>query len=1258
MSLELYSAELKAIDALWQAWETKSDYELEATFGSLDYTSLLNVIKHLRGLGLQEQPQVPKLNIMVFGGLRFTLEGDGVIQEYCKDNTLRGKPFTVMLKERKFMPGGPAEIDVKEYDLRIKLRHELDLEKDDHRVQDALKKWNTIPKAFRYIKRYRFLSTHQKGIQFDASFIRENKKDLRGNYLQTTTFAAAQLYKQDIKYEMEIEAVRSGETKLKSFLVSCAIVLRGLQRSYVLTRNSVQQSVLRFMASKTETVLRQVKGRSQGFPGPKPVTLRKEDMVIDRGSEIANIRYGDYNVNDKADGLRSLLVVDQTGKIYLIDQNLAVYGTDRFVEEANIPEMAGIVLDGEWITQDKQHNSISHYYAFDIFNGKKGEDVTGLPFLRRGDEEAKKLTRHQIMSDIIASLSMSKSKEMPQDKYKLGIFMKQFYWAADPTDPVGIFKEASKILDRFQRPDAPYNIDGLIFTPNADPLPKNTKTWHKVLKWKPATMNSVDFLVVTEKERSSDGKQTSAEHIQFLETPSGKMERCKTLHLYVGSSIDQSKIDPRDTILQKRSLPSSDRATGPYRPIEFYVSPADQMVSICHLPIHTDITDISEDLNNTVLCEETNEPINDKTIVEMIYKPEQPPGWRWVPMRVRWDKTELYSRGEISGTMNDISSATSVFNSIHDPITEKMIRTGSMTDDSVDIEYKQTTYYKRKAGQDRYITGGMVAFHNQYIKDKLLLSTTIQPGSSLIDMSVGRAGDMHKWIGGKVGWVLGCDIALSGLIEPDGAYDRYLKQMIVRKGAVPKMIFVNADSAMRYSDGSAGLSPMDSSILRCLWGSCGDDVPPAVMDVAGKAADGFDIATSMFALHYFFKNKHTIDMFLTNLAETVKSGGYFVGCCTDGNQVSELLSSKATGESESGSEGDKMLWKITKQYKDTKGFLPSDESGLGRAIDVYFVSIGETHTEYLVSWEYLKSRVADIGFELLNDEELKEMGLKYSTNLFGSSYDMAKENGLNYSIPQSLKTFSFLSRWFIFRRQTMTKQLKGGEIAVETEKVEQNAIVESPLVQMQVEQEKEKVFASGPAYQFYQKSAPKDDFKIGDKQWRRYLSTFYPFTFKDLQTPNIEYSSLEAAIGSAKFQYGTDRPELGPQLFSKQGDIHQETLQKAFQSEQEQSSIYDEEGSKMRNKQKATEMKKAGASWNQAKWDEKQQQILREYVEQRYAKDEHFKKILAEILNRKSKLVYYSPGQNDLGGSIQSDESIDGANIYGRILMGLVNLYY
>ena len=1248
MSLELYSAEVKSIDSLWTAWETKKDYELEATFHPLDYTALLNIINHLRSLGLQEIPNVPKLNIIVNDTLRFTLEGEDTIQQYCKDNVLIGKPFSVMLKEKKVLKGGASEVDIKEYGMRIKLRHELNLAIDDSRVQDALKKWATVPKAFRYIKRYSFVSTLHKGIQFDASFIRENKKDVRGSYILSTTFTGAQIQKQEVKYEMEIEALRNPMPVQKSFMMGCVLVLRGIQRSHILTRASVKNDVIRFMATKTGVVLRQERGRLQGFPGAKPVTLRKEHIGLESEAEQPNIRLGDYNVTDKADGLRCLLVVAPTGRIFLIDPNLNCYGTDRYLEGDDIKKLAGVVLDGEWVTQNKKNESISHYYAFDIFNGVNGDDVTGLPFVSRSEEP--KPSRHLALSEVITSLSTSNSIAIPSTKHKLSIFMKSFRWPADPKNPEGIFREAAAILDRVQGADAPYHTDGLIFTPNADHLPKNGKTWAKQFKWKPASMNSVDFLVVTEKEQTSEGKQTNVDYIQFTEKEPEQLVRCKTLHLFVGSAIDPLRIDPRDTVLQKKPLPASDKSSGPYRPIEFSVTPTDPFASICRVEIPAGI--LSED---TIFCAETKDPINDRTIVEMIYKPENMPGWRWEPLRVRWDKTELFARGEVGRTMNDFAVATDVWNSIHDPITEAMIRTGNMANDTL-AEVKPATYYKRKAGQDRYLTGGMTSFHNQYIKDRILLSSTLTPGSALLDMSVGRAGDLHKWIGAKVGWVLGCDVSLAGLIEKDGAYDRYLTQMIQRRGAVPKMLFVNADSALQYADGSAGLSETDSNILKCLWGQCDENMPPAVTELAGKAAEGFDVAASMFALHYFFKDLPTFEGVLNNLAASVKVGGYFVGCCTDGDQITKLLQGKANGESVGGSEGDKMLWKITKRYDDMGAFLPSDETGLGKAIDVNFISIGDTHTEYLVSWEYLKSRLSEAGFDVLNEAELKAMGLNNSTNLFEESFEMAKKSGLVYGVPLSLQQFSFLSRWFIFKRRGLDSTLSAAAPEVPILYVAEPEVVPEVAPESTKPVEQSAGAANQPIFQFYHKSKPKDELNTGDKNWRRVLSTFAPFKFKDLIVPSIEYSSLEAALGSAKFQYATNRPELGPQIFSVTGDIHQNTLQSKNKSKSSEKD-YDEEGSAMRLKQKPSEIRKCGATFKAVDWKNKQEEIVHSYLKQRYEADAHFRKILEIVAKNNAQLVYYSPGADDLGGTITNDV-IEGTNILGKSLMKLAGIKY
>ena len=794
MSLELQAAEAATIDALWASWSSASDSELEATFKVPDYTAFLNIIKYLRSLGLQEEPQPSKLNIMIEGGLRFTLVGEGVIEAYCNDNTLRGKPFHVILKEKKAaVAGGLSEVDLKEYGVRIKVRREHPLDHDDPRVFDALSRWSMLPKSFRYIKRFSFTSLHHKGIIFDASFVRENMKDKRGNYIQSTTFNGANISRQPVHHEMEVEAL-SGASQ-KSLMVGIACVLRGLQKCHVLTRESVRQQVIAIMAGQTGAM-------ANGFPGTQPVTLRKEHMGVEAEADTPNIRLGDYNVTDKADGLRCLMVVAKNGKIFMIDRNLNVYGTDRRLDDSHTAEWAGTVLDGEWVTQNAKNEPMSKYFAFDIFNSKNGEDVSGRPFLVRSETAVSRLAA---MTEAVAALSnANKTVAGIPKQHSLSIHMKTFLTPADTSDFTGIFKEAASVLNRLAV-DPPYHTDGLIFTPNASPLPKNMNTWSQQFKWKPASMNSVDFLVVTENERGLDGKSTGVELIRTkLREDTNQMVRFKTLRLFVGSSIDPAFVDPRDTVLNKKPYPTGPSRAAEYRPVEFSPSPPDPMASVCYVAINAGATDAAgaapaarlvDVTDDTIYCEETHDPISSRTIVEMVYDPSKPAGWRWIPLRVRWDKTELFSRKKISGTMNADRVANDVWTSIHDPITETMIRTGALTEETTVVEGAAAgavAYYQRKASQrDLYKVRGLADFHNQFIKQEILLSHVLMPKSAVLDMSVGQAGDIHKWVRSKVGWVLGCDIALTGLTDnKNGAYARYLTLLSKSKIPIPRMLFV------------------------------------------------------------------------------------------------------------------------------------------------------------------------------------------------------------------------------------------------------------------------------------------------------------------------------------------------------------------------------------------------------------------------------------------------------------------------------------
>lgn len=1316
MSLELQAAQQASIDQLWAGWSSTPTTELEATFPSLDYSTFLQTLKYLRSLGFAEVEEDTKLNIMVEGGLRFTLVGDGLISEYCKDDSLKGKPFEILLKERKTVAGGVAEIDLREYGVRIKARRETVLAKDHSRVADVLPSWSTIQKSFRQISRYTFTSAQHKGVRFDLSIVRESKKDGRGSYIPSTTFTGAQITKQPLRYEVEVEVLHGREAEKHSFLVGIATVLRGIQGSYVFLRDSVRTSVLGYLAQKTGSAPTE-------FIGSQPITLRKTHIGIDPEARSANIRTEDYNVTDKADGLRCLLLVTPDGRVHLIDRNLRVFGTDRKLDASIADEWAGTLLDGEWVTADRNGKPMSAYLAFDIYQ-QRGKDVSALPFFVRTATAPFPLNkeapcRHKALEEATGILNRAKHlyTKIP-DSSKLSIQMKKFETPERKDELNGIFAKAKLIL--FRSETAPYHTDGLIFTPNADPLPKHESTWMKQFKWKPAEENSVDFLVLTERERNEEGRPTAKELIEtHSREDTHEMVAHKTLRLFVGSKVDPAFEDPRQWILSKSPLPTSLRGKqGEYRAVEFAPEPPDPMASLCYVPLHDPTTE-------EIRCE-SGDPIMNRTIVEMVYKPENSAGWRWVPLRVRWDKTELYARGKKS--MNNEAVAEDVWQSIHDPITKHMITTGSLSEESSSnsssaLAAGTGAYYQRKAPQqDLSRISGHNQFHNDYIKNQILLGRTLRDGAGVLDMSVGQAGDIHKWIRARVGFVLGCDLALTGLTyNRNGAYRRYLNELIKARGEVPPMLFVQADASVRYKDGSSGQTPLDRSMLRALWGEPIEDLPVYVKELRGYAAKGFDVVSMMFTLHYLFKDRTMVDGFLQNVADTLKVGGYFVGCCFDGNTVTSLLRDKTKGQTRLGSEDGVDLWSITKQYDDPLGILPATEEGLGRAIDVFFISLGgKPRTEYLVSFDYLVKRMAEIGLDLLNAEELAAMKLRDSSNLFSVSNKMAADNGYTYKMSPVVKQFSDLNRWFIFRRRSTgplsagpaglrvltglapavattataaaavaatatatvvpTVAPKGGSIEHVEEPISEPVIVlEEPVADVadfatataadvataaMVAAEAEAVaepeavtggaqpVADGPLFSFYHKSPAKDELKVGNKHWRRTLSPYAHFLYTDPSNPAIKYSSLEAALGSAKFQLATDKPELGPQLFSTTGNIAQETAEKKRASPsptpEQLAEWAEEEGTKMRDAQKPIAFRRVKAKFDEAAWKGKREAILHEYVHQRFEGDKTFRTYLEAVGHKKGRLVYYTAGgPTELSASVK-EEVIEGENLLGK----------
>lgn len=1040
--MELYSQEVENLKKLLQIWVTDPKQELEATFGlqvPMNITTFLAVAQRLRAKDFNYIPEDDRLTISTPEHFRFSIVGPGDIKEYCKDDTLAGKQYTVMLKDKT---AGQANLKLEDYDTSVKIRREEPIAKDDETVKGMLKTWSQQRKAFRMIRRWSFKS-RDEGFRVDMSIVRSTKRKL-GEFVWQRMFKDQDIMNNPASYEIEVELLHlendTVDAALKRLIKGIGEVLRGIQKNSLLIRATTKSAVIR--AYKELTHL-------DKFRGVAPITLEMDNFAKERDEGTPNIRDG-YNVTDKADGLRVMAFCDGKGELFMIDMGMNVYRTGLKQETCRKS-----LLDGEWVTKKKKMEGDAEAKAtnllllFDIYIDVDGKDVTQLEFQSEPGKESE--SRHGLLTKWIEKWNQGKGPDVlipgVTAATKLKVSAKDFLFA-EPGDKA-IFIAAQKVLES----EKIYNTDGLIFTPNKLPLPQKANVgFEEQFKWKPAEDNTIDFFVSFEKYPNSKEERVFID----VKHDTGETIRYKTLRLYVGSSKNVATENPRDIILEEKPILTDDKKG--YRPVLFTPHEfPDTMANTCHLMIQTD-ENTGEDY---VITEVSKEPIQDKSIVEMAYDPKRLPGWRWVPMRVRVDKTERFQAGTLGRTLNSDMTAEGVWNSIHNPITRSMICSGAEqpTDEEIadlirskaEREAITQKYFERKATtQDLMRVQGMRDFHNKWIKERILYASALKGGrKTLVDLAVGVGADIQRWRRNHVNFVLGVDIAGNNIIGPgDSAYDRYLSSMKryledkakaekVKKGEkkpyildVPPMVFAIADSKLPLVNGDAGATNQEKDILRSVFGKAQPQgpVPPFVEKYgASRLKMGTDCVTMMFALHYFFESKQTFNGLLRNLSEILKVGGYFIACFFDGEKVFEMLRGINKGSPKVGIEDDIKLWTITKQYE--KEDLPIDDEGFGLGIDVEFITIGTSHTEYLVPFKLLQEKMKSIGCQLLSKEELKQVGLEHSTNTFDNSYSMAEKAGKRFKMGKAVKEFSFLNRWVVFKKVKEVEFMEEEEIA-------------------------------------------------------------------------------------------------------------------------------------------------------------------------------------------------------------------------------------
>ena len=1284
--MDLRRSDNDGIHRLGELWKTTPGAELEAMLTGLDLTGWQDVIQYLRSLGMQEAPQIVKMNICLSNDIRLTLEGAGVIQAYCRDNRIGDKPFVAMLKEAV---ADAEPVTLGHYAVKAKLKRETPLAADDVRVKEAIARWDKIGKHFRNIQRFEFVAPGGVPIRFDVSIVRENVGK------PSRTFQEARVISQSPRYEAEVEVTASrdsttAEAAVRHLMRGISWLLQGRQRSFVLVsrpaEDYVRASLADIFGSASASARR---GKTAGsapfrYPGPQPATLERRHIVAEADAEpgVPNLRTmpGGYNVTDKADGLRCLLFVADDGRVFLVDGGGRVYATGKKADKG----IAGTVLDGEWIRRNRTGGHVSHYYAFDILAYRGDTGVVAEPFTVAGEmlgplSATSKNTRYSVMSSAVTVLGaavQTVARVPPEENLQIGV--KTFRPCV--AGPDIFMKGAGATLEDAK--GAPYNTDGLIFTPNSAPLPLGRGTWSEQLKWKPPHENTIDFLVLVDRERGADGKPTGVDAVgtKYRED-SGQTVRFKTLRLFVGSNRDGAFADPRATVLGAEALPRS-LDEGEWREVEFRpMEPRDQMASVCFVEISEGSSNLLDTGSELIRTTRGGDVIQSDMIVEMAYHPERSPGWRWEPVRVRHDKTERLlsqkgGKGRKGGTMNADWVANSIWTSIHNPVTEDAVRTGRVVQCAAPetLVAASSVGGRRAPGRDALKVQCMQNFHD-YVK-RMLSRRILTAGVTVCDLAMGNGGsDLNRWIAAPVSFAFGCDVLPLAINGPeDGAYRRLMDKMVELGGRdrVPPMMFAQADMARRLVTGEAGMTEEDRGLLQGVFGK------------GGAGATGFDVVTCTFAMEYMFRDLDTLGGFLNNLADTVKVGGYFVGCGLDGDSVARLLAPESSVVAKDGRAD---VWMMTKRYGTGVGnSVPPSATGLGQAFDVDFIAMGESRTQYLMSWPYLQARFAECGLELLTAEELAGLGLPVSTQMFGDALASAPEP---FAMTDAMRRYSVLNRWFIFRRRSdirpappaappaapvgLTEMITEpvselGSVRRRQTRAPLSAVAEvsdapasasAPVEPIVLPVEKVKEPEAKEPEPFLLNAVAPDDARLGPTlaDWPRYMTLAAQIEIVDLTDSAVRYPSIEAAIASAKFQKATNMPALGPQLFRVEGAIHQSYVRKreGMAADALPKSIEDE-ATAVRVASGQNKMKAYKAVWDPDAWSAQKMELYKAYLDQRFSTDPRFREMVQAIQAKGGEIMFVNgTDANELGIGVRKDGSIAGGeNKIGRLIQDLV----
>ena len=244
----------------------------------------------------------------------------------------------------------------------------------------------------------------------------------------------------------------------------------------------------------------------------------------------------------------------------------------------------------------------------------------------------------------------------------------------------------------------------------------------------------------------------------------------------------------------------------------------------------------------------------------------------------------------------------------------------------------------------------MRKFHNSIKKE--LYNKYANGISNLLEIAVGKGGDLSKWNSNNIKHIVGYDIDNDSITEAKRRVNEY----------------------NRKKDMKIELYTLDLS---------NNEIP--------EAKEKFDVVSAQFSFHYFFKTKETFETVMKSIDNNIRRGGYFIGTLFDGKSIKKISNVELKDKNQ-----------VKFKLSDIKSSSNGSPFGNEVTVEINDTVLTTPTTEYIVDFEMFKKLMKEHGYDLIESN-------MFQTLLNPSSQQRNELNDIQKSV-------SFLNRTFVFKR--------------------------------------------------------------------------------------------------------------------------------------------------------------------------------------------------------------------------------------------------